>query len=197
MRERFDRPVIAFARDGEGQLKGSARSVPGVHVRDLLEAVRTTESDSMVRFGGHAMAAGLTLEPDRYDQFAALVSECLNNLYPEADFSGTIMTDGSLTSEALSLGFARQLRDGGPWGAGFPEPVFVGEFNIVDQRVVGENHLKMRVKPATGGNPIDAIAFNQAGSSYRGTVQLAYRLEVNEYRSVESPQLVVEQIVNI
>jgi len=197
VRERFDRPVIAFARDGEGQLKGSARSVPGVHVRDLLEAVRTTEPDSMVRFGGHAMAAGLTLEPDRYDQFAALVSECLDNLYPEADFSGTIMTDGSLTSEALSLGFARQLREGGPWGAGFPEPVFAGEFNIVDQRVVGENHLKMRVKPTMGGNPIDAIAFNQAGSSYRGTVQLAYRLEVNEYRSIESPQLVVEQIVNI
>ena len=107
------------------------------------------------------------------------------------------MTYVSLTSEALSLGFARQLREGGPWGAGFPEPVFAGEFNIVDRRVVGENHLKMRVKPAMGGNPIDAIAFNQAGSSYRGTVQLAYRLEVNEYRSVESPQLVVEQIVNI
>ncbi len=197
VREKCDRPVVAFARDGEGMLKGSARSIPGVHIRDLLEAVSTAEPGLICKFGGHAMAAGLTLEPAHFERFAACASECLGVLYPDADFSGTIMTDGRLPGDAMTLGFARRLRDGGPWGAGFPEPVFAGDFEIVEQRIVGEKHLKMRVQPAGGGTPIDAIAFNQAGPAYRGTVQLAYRLDVNEYRGIERPQLVVEQIVNI
>jgi single-stranded-DNA-specific exonuclease len=197
VREKCDRPAIAFARDGEGMLKGSARSIPGVHIRDLLEAVSTAEPGLIEKFGGHAMAAGLTLVPEKFDRFSATASECLVSLYPDADFSGTIMTDGRLPADALTLGFARRLREGGPWGAGFPEPVFAGDFRIVDQRVVGENHLKMRVQPAGGGGAIDAIAFNQAGPAYRGEVQLTFRLDVNEYRGLESPQLVVEQIVNI
>ena len=197
VREKCDRPAIAFARDGEGMLKGSARSIPGVHVRDLLEAVSTAEPGLIDKFGGHAMAAGLSLVPANFERFAAQASRCLVKLYPEADFSGTIMTDGVLPADGMSLGFARRLREGGPWGAGFPEPVFSGDFDIVDQRVVGDNHLKMRVQPAGGGQPIDAIAFNQAGPAFRGTVQLTYRLDVNEFRGLERPQLVVEQIVNI
>lgn len=197
VRERCDRPVIAFAREGEGLLKGSARSVPGVHIRDLLEAVSTVEPGLITRFGGHAMAAGLTLEEGHYDRFAELAGVSLTRLYPDADFSGTIMTDGPLGADSMNLKFARTLRAGGPWGAGFPEPVFSGDFKIVEQRTVGENHLKMRVQPVAGGQPIEAIAFNQAGPVFRGLVQLAYRLDVNEYRGVESPQLVVEQIVNI
>ncbi|MFQ5609969.1 MAG: single-stranded-DNA-specific exonuclease RecJ, partial [Woeseiaceae bacterium] len=86
------------------------------------------------------------------------------------------------------------LRDAGPWGAGFPEPLWRGDFNVIERRTVGDNHVKMKVRPVGGGPPIDAIAFNQAGPAYRGVVQLAYRLDVNEYRGVESPQLVVEQI---
>jgi single-stranded-DNA-specific exonuclease len=97
----------------------------------------------------------------------------------------------------MNLRFAKVLREAGPWGAGFPEPVFTGNFEIDEQRTVGENHLKIRVRPASGGNPVDAIAFNQAGPSYRGVVQLTYRLDVNEYRGFESPQLIVEQIANI
>ena len=197
VRERCDRPVIAFAREDDGVLKGSARSVPGVHARDLLESVSTDQPGLITRFGGHAMAAGLTIEERHFARFAELAARNLRKLYPEADFSGTIMTDGPLPSESLSLAFARRLRDAGPWGAGFPEPLFLGDFKIVDQRVVGENHLKMRVQPAAGGASLDAIAFNQAGDAYRGVVQLAYRLDVNEYRGIESPQLVVEQIVNI
>jgi len=197
VRERCDRPVVAFARDGEGMLKGSARSIPGVHIRDLLESVATAEPGLIDKFGGHAMAAGLTLDPGHFERFAARASERLARLYPDADFSGTIMTDGGLPADALTLRFARRLREAGPWGAGFPEPVFAGDFRIVDQRVVGENHLKMRVQPSAGGDAIDAIAFNQAGPAYRGDVQLTYRLDVNEFRGLESPQLVVEQIVNI
>ena len=94
----------------------------------------------------------------------------------------------------MNLEFVRSLRNAGPWGSGFPEPMWSGDFAVIDQRTVGENHLKMRVRPASGGNTVDAIAFNQAGPSYRGIVQLAYRLDVNEFRGIESPQLIVEQI---
>jgi len=197
VRERCDRPVIAFAREDEGMLKGSARSIPGVHVRDLLEAVSTSAPGVISRFGGHAMAAGLSLAERHFDSFSALASESLSKLYPDADFSGTILSDGRLPADALNLRFARRLREAGPWGAGFPEPVFNGEFAILEQRTVGEDHLKMRVQPASGGTAIDAIAFGQAGPAYRGIVQLTFRLDVNEYRGFESPQLIVEQIVNI
>jgi single-stranded-DNA-specific exonuclease len=197
VRERCDRPAIAFAREDDGLLKGSARSVPGVHIRDLLEAVSAAEPGLIERFGGHAMAAGLTLAEDRYARFAELASARLKDLYPDADFSGAIITDGGLPPQSLNLAFAKTLREAGPWGAGFPEPVFSGEFHVDDQRIVGENHLKMRVRPGAGGGTIDAIAFNQADALCRGLVQLTYRLDVNEYRGVDSPQLIVEQIVNI
>ncbi len=194
VRERCHRPVIAFARESQGVLKGSARSISGVHARDLLEAVSSTSPGLITKFGGHAMAAGLNIEESRYPEFARAAAEQLERLYPEADFSGAIVTDGALPPSSLSLGFARDLREAGPWGSAFPEPLWCGDFHVVEQRTVGENHLKLRVRPVDGGNVLDAIAFNQAGPAYRGVVQLAYRLDVNEYRGIESPQLVVEQI---
>ncbi len=197
VRERCHRPSIAFARESDTLLKGSARSVPGVHVRDLLEAVHAVDPAVIVKFGGHAMAAGLTIAKADYDAFRRLVSEQLERLYPTADFSGAIVSDGALPDRALNLAFARKLREAGPWGAGFPEPLWSGDFQVVEQRTVGERHLKLRVRPADGGKPVDAIAFNQAGTAYRGVVQLAYRLDVNEYRGYESAQLVVEQIAPI
>jgi len=197
VRERCDRPVIAFAREQEGMLKGSARSVSGVHIRDLLEAIATVKPGLIEKFGGHAMAAGLSLAEQHFDEFADLAAQQLGRMYPDADFSGTILTDGKLPATAMNLDFARVLRDAGPWGAGFPEPVFTGDFEIDEQRTVGENHLKLRVTPAAGGQALEAIAFNQAGPAYRGAVQITYRLDVNEFRGVQSPQLVVEQIVNI
>jgi single-stranded-DNA-specific exonuclease len=194
VRERCDRPAIAFAADGSGQLKGSARSIPGIHVRDLLESVASAHPQLIGKYGGHAMAAGLNLHEENLAEFSRRVAQKLLQLYPEADFSGAIMTDGDLPPHSLNLEFARCLRDAGPWGAGFPEPVFCGHFTVDDQRTVGENHLKLRVRPAGGGGSIDAIAFNQAGPAIRGVVNLIYRLDVNEFRGVESAQLVVEQI---
>jgi len=194
VKERCHRPVIAFARESEGFLKGSARSIPGVHARDLLEAVSSTHPGMIVKFGGHAMAAGLTIAESSYAMFADSVAEQLDRLYPNADFSGAIVSDGTLPGSAFSLRFAQVLREAGPWGSAFPEPTWNGDFELVEQRTVGEKHLKMRLRPADGGNVVDAIAFNQAGPAYRGVVQLAYRLDVNEYRGVESPQLIVEQI---
>ena len=194
VRERCHRPVIAFARENESFLKGSARSIPGVHIRDLLEAISTVRPGLIEKFGGHAMAAGLTLAESALDDFKKTAAEQMQRLYPGADFSGAIVTDGPLPDTALNLGFARSLRDAGPWGSAFPEPMWSGDFSVIEQRTVGENHLKLRVRPADGGNVIDAIAFNQAGPAYRGVVQLAYKLDVNEFRGVENPQLVVEQI---
>jgi len=197
VRERCDRPVIAFAKEDGGMLKGSARSVPGVHIRDLLEAVNSSEPSLIERFGGHAMAAGLSLAEDNFPRFKALATEKLSLLYPDADFSGAISTDGELPDTAMNLAFARMLREAGPWGAGFPEPVFTGDFKIEAQRTVGENHLKLRVRPMSGSAAIDAIAFNQAGPVYRGSVQITYRLDVNEFRGVETVQLIILQIVSL
>lgn len=194
VKERCHRPVIAFARDQDGQLKGSARSVPGIHVRDLLEAVSTVRPGLVSRFGGHAMAAGLSLPAARLEEFKTLACAQLSRLYPQADFSGALMSDGDLPAASLNLDFARVLRDGGPWGAGFPEPLWLSDFELVDQRIVGETHLKLKVRPLNGMTELDAIAFNQASGAFRGAVRMAYRLDVNEWRGVESPQLVVEQI---
>jgi len=202
VREKCHRPVIAFAKESEGFLKGSARSIPGVHARDLLESVSGSHPDLIVKFGGHAMAAGLTIAESNYQMFADVVSEQLDRLYPDADFSGAIISDGILSESDVArcgglLQTARVLRDAGPWGSAFPEPTWNGDFELIEQRTVGENHLKMRLRPADGGNFVDAIAFNQAGPAYRGVVQLAYRLDVNEFRGVESPQLIVEQIASL
>jgi single-stranded-DNA-specific exonuclease len=197
VRERCHRPAIAFAAESGDRLKGSVRSVPGVHARDLLEAVHGVDQDLIIKFGGHAMAAGLTIEAVKYDAFRQLVAEQVQRLYPDADFSGAIVSDGPLPESSLNLGYARTLRDAGPWGAGFPEPLWSGDFEVVEQRTVGEKHLKMRVRPADGENTIDAIAFNQAGLPLRGLVRLVYRLDVNEYRGIQSPQLVVEQVAPV
>lgn len=194
VREICHRPVIAFAREAQGRLKGSARSISGVHARDLLEAVSAMHPDLIIRFGGHAMAAGLTIATADYESFVEAAAAQLDRLYPDADFSGAIVSDGVLPETAFDLQFARSLRDAGPWGSGFPEPLWSGDFTVIEQRTVGENHLKLRVRPPDGSSIVDAIAFNQAGPAFRGVVQLAYRLDVNEFRGVESPQLVVEQI---
>jgi len=194
VRERCHRPVIAFARDKDGELKGSGRSVPGVHMRDLLEAVDSNYHGLIGPYGGHAMAAGLTIAEGDFPRFADAVAERMAARHADADFSGAIITDGALPGDAFTLRFARTLRDAGPWGAGFPEPLFQGDFRIAEQRVVGERHLKMRVLPPDAARPLDAIAFNQDNPGTRGQVRLAYRLDVNEYRGIESPQLIVEQI---
>jgi single-stranded-DNA-specific exonuclease len=197
VRERWHRPVVAFARDRDAQLKGSVRSVPGVHARDLIDCVASRHPGLVGKYGGHAMAAGLTLAEDRYQEFAAASAACLAELYPDADFSGAILTDGVLPPATLTLDFARALRAAGPWGAGFPEPLWQGDFTIEEQRTVGEKHLKMRVRPVDGDRSIDAIAFNHGGTPPRGTARMAFRLDINEFRGRETAQLIVEQVTDL
>jgi single-stranded-DNA-specific exonuclease len=196
IKEQFHRPVIAFAKAGNGELKGSARSVPGLHMRDALDAVATRQPGLIARFGGHAMAAGLTLAEHNFDVFAdAFDTECRRHLSAD-DLNGTIQSDGELSGEELSLDAACQLRDAGPWGQGFPAPVFEGEFDVLGSRTVGECHLKMNLRPAAaGGGSIDAIAFNTPPlPDGCQRLRMVYRLDVNEYRGVESAQLVVDHI---
>lgn len=197
VRERIGRPVIAFARAAEGELKGSGRSVPGVHLRDLLEAVAARRPRLITRFGGHAMAAGLTLPEPAFDEFRAAVAEELRRRFPAAEFDGPLLTDGPLDPDCLGLDFAEQLRAAGPWGQGFPEPLFEGRFRVLDQRIVGERHLKLRLAPPAAERPVDAIAFGQAetpGVTPGADLELAYRLDVNDYAGLRRPQLVIEQL---
>jgi single-stranded-DNA-specific exonuclease len=195
IKERFHRPVIAFARGAEGELKGSARSVPGLHIRDVLDAVAARHPGLISKFGGHAMAAGLSLPESNYPAFASAFDEQVSRHLTQDDLGGVIFSDGGLTDEELSLDTAQLLRDAGPWGQGFPSPVFDGEFEVVSHRVVGKCHLKMTLKPVGGCCQIDAIAFNTpmlpAGQQH---ARMVYQLDVNEFRGIVSPQLIVEHI---
>jgi single-stranded-DNA-specific exonuclease len=195
IKERFHRPVIAFARADSGELKGSARSVAGLHIRDVLAAVDARHPDLISRFGGHAMAAGMSLDEAKFTDFAAAFAAEVNRVMSEDMLENVIYSDGSLDDSELSLDTARILRAAGPWGQGFPAPLFDGRFSVLEQRVVGEKHLKMRLRPADGSGQIDAIAFNTPLLPGGCTAaRMAYRLDVNEYRGVESAQLIVEHI---
>jgi single-stranded-DNA-specific exonuclease len=193
MKERYHRPVIAFADAGNGELKGSARSVTGLHIRDALDALATRHPELLSRFGGHAMAAGLSLRRDDFEAFGRAFDEEVRRHLSPADLHGEILSDGSLEASQLNLEMAQLLRDAGPWGQGFPEPLFDGEFQVLSQRVVGQRHLKLHLV-ADGGQPMDAIAFNQGQPLNAERVRLAYRLDVNEFRGALSAQLVVEHI---
>lgn len=195
IRERFHRPVVAFADAGDGLLKGSARSVPELHIRDTLDRIAAKHPGLLKRFGGHAMAAGLSLEDERLPAFAQAFDEEVQGLLDRSALHGEILSDGELQASELNLDLASILRNAGPWGQTFQEPLFDGEFSVLSQRIVGGRHLKMYLSPAEGGVQIDAIAFNQADRVPDcGRVHLAYRLDVNEYRGTLNPQLVVENI---
>lgn len=192
VKERFHRPVVAFApaEQGSDQLKGSARSVPGLHIRDALEAVATRNPELIERFGGHAMAAGLTLQAANFEHFrTAFAEEAGRWLSPEA-LRGEVYSDGELSNGELDLDTAQALQRAGPWGQGFPEPVFDGVFTIEQSRIVGGHHLKMQLR--VGDDRIDAIAFNHGENkpSYR-QAHLLYRLDINEYRGIKRVQLIV------
>ncbi|MES1944199.1 single-stranded-DNA-specific exonuclease RecJ [Salinisphaera sp. PC39] len=193
VRERYHRPAVAFADAGAGGLKGSARSIPGVHIRDVLENLATRHPDLIDRFGGHAMAAGLTLPADRFEAFRAAFAEEVGRWVSEDMLQGVVVSDGELSDAELGLEIAYALREGGPWGAGFPEPVFDGVFAVLDQRIVGERHLKLRLG-TDGGRAVDAIAFNHDREA-PDRVRAVYRLDVNRYQGIDSVQLVIEHIV--
>ena len=197
IKDRLHRPVIVFAKSDDITIKGSARSVPGLHIRDALDAVAAHNPGLLTKFGGHAMAAGLTLELNQFDRFsAAFDEEVRRHLGPE-DLQREILSDGSLVENELNLTVAEALRGGGPWGQGFPEPVFDGVFRLVSRRIVGERHLKLVLQALDSEETIDAIAFNTTDEHWPAgveQVEVAYRLDVNEYSGRRTAQLMVEHI---
>lgn len=204
IKERLHRPVIAFAdagvdEKGEPQLKGSARSIAGLHVRDVLDTVATRNPGLISRFGGHAMAAGLSLRTRDYPVFCAAFAREVAALVSEDDLQARILTDGEVGCDELTLSTAQLLRDLGPWGQGFPEPCFDGEFDVLQQRLLGEKHLKLVLCPP--GRPqlaLDAIAFNVDRRLWNGCnvtrIRAVYRLDVNEFRGQRNLQLVIEHL---
>jgi single-stranded-DNA-specific exonuclease len=197
IKDRLHRPVIAFAPAGDGEIKGSARSVPGVHIRDVLDAVAARHPGLLSKFGGHAMAAGLSLPRRNFAEFSSAFDEEVRRHLAAEDLRGVIMSDGELVPEQMNLDLAELLRTAGPWGQTFPEPLFDGLFEIVNQRVVGERHLKMVVKIPGYDKLLDAIAFNTGERTCprdAARARMAYKLDVNDYRGQRSAQLLVEHI---
>jgi single-stranded-DNA-specific exonuclease len=200
VKERLRRPVVAFARADAATLRGSARSVPGVHIRDVLDGIAAAHPELISRFGGHAMAAGLTLAAGALEPFARAFDAEVRRWLESAGTQDAIETDGELRLEEIALETAQALRSGGPWGQAFPEPSFDGLFRIRSARVIGERHLKMWVEPSASGRQFDAIAFNHVSAERafvppEGLAQLVYRLEVNEYQGERRLQLLVDHLL--
>ncbi len=198
IKEIYHRPVIAFADGGKGLIKGSARSIQGLHMRDLLDLMDTNHPGLIKKFGGHAMAAGLTIAEVDFQRFASLFDEAVKDNIDENAFKGILLSDGELKAEEINLDVAQMLQDAGPWGQGFPEPLFDGRFRLINQRLVGEKHLKMTLEPEEGGELVDAIAFNIDLARWPDfsvqRVDIAYRLEINEFRGNRTVQLLIEHI---
>jgi len=198
LKERYHRPTIAFADAGDGVLKGSARSVPGFHIRDALDAVAAKHPQLISKFGGHAMAAGLSLPEANFAAFAAAFDAEVRRQLCEDDLTGRLLSDGALSIEEFHLPLAKELRNAGPWGQHFPEPLFHGVFQLVQQRVVGERHLKVVLKSECGSVQLDGIAFGVDREIWPNPtvrwVELAYKLDVNEFRGQESVQLLIAHI---
>lgn len=197
IKEQFHRPTIVFAQGDEGELKGSARSIHGLHIRDLLEEISSQYPGLIKKFGGHAMAAGLTISAERLDTFKlALEFTAKKHLTPE-QLTAVLYTDGNLPAGCFDLAFARELQNAGPWGQAFPEPVFEDEFVLISQKMLADRHLKMVLQSADG-KLLDAIWFNADNKAWPDVnvqkVLLAYQLDINEYRDKQNLQLLVRHM---
>lgn len=195
LKERYHRPVIAFAQASDTELKGSARSVPGLNIRDVLASIDKDHPGLITKFGGHAMAAGLAMHPDAFPAFRdALIHEVGKHM-DLSQCKGELLSDGPLQAADLNLDLANLLNHAGPWGQQFPEPLFDNVFEILEQRIVGQNHLKLTLAPEQGGQPLDAIAFNidvKEWPNHRARyLHAAYKLDINEYNGRTRLQLVI------
>ncbi|TVP57949.1 MAG: single-stranded-DNA-specific exonuclease RecJ, partial [Halomonadaceae bacterium] len=197
IKEQVHRPVIAFAPADNGEIKGSARSIPGVHIRDLLVSLEARHPGLLLRYGGHAMAAGMTLKRDSFRAFSQAFQSVVEELADPAAFNATLLTDGPLDNTELTMDTARLLANAGPWGQQFPQPVFDGEFLLINQRIVGERHLKLLVQVPGQDLMLDAIAFGVDTALWPNPcerVRLVYQLDVNRFRGRESLQLKVDYL---
>jgi len=195
IKDLYHRPTVIFADAGDGEIKGSARSIAGFHIRDALDLLASRCPQLLEKFGGHAMAAGLSIKKTDFQVFAAVFDQVARELLNAEDLAQTVFSDGVLASEHRSLEVAQLVRDAGPWGQHFPEPQFEGEFNIVQQRLVGERHLKLKLRVDGEQQVFDAIAFFvdlEKWPTLATRLRMVYRMDVNEFRGQRSLQFVVE-----
>lgn len=198
IKDRLHRPVIVFTDAANGDIKGSARSVKGVHIRDALDAVAATHPELLKKFGGHAMAAGLTIHAQALEEFKQAFDLEVRRHLAEEDLRGTLLSDGALSAAEATMELAARLRSEIPWGQGFVEPLFDGWFDVTSSRIVGERHIKMQLRWPDNGQVVDAIAFNVDEALLDlnpGRVLIAYRLDINEWRGNQSLQLLIDTIV--
>ena len=190
--------MVAFADanddPGSDEIKGSARSIQGLHIRDVLDSIAARHPGLIQKFGGHAMAAGLSLSKDKFESFKQAFEQEVESLLSEEALEEVVETDGSIEPGLMSLQTAEVIESAGPWGQQFPEPVFDNQFEIVDWKIVGEKHLKMQLRHGDGGKTVDAIAFNTVADDLPSfeKIHLAYRMNVNEFRNVRNLQLIVD-----
>ncbi|MCH8079748.1 MAG: single-stranded-DNA-specific exonuclease RecJ [Proteobacteria bacterium] len=204
IKDKLHRPVIAFAKDKDGFIKGSARSISCVHIRDVLDTIAGQHPGLIDKFGGHAMAAGMTIKELDFEAFKQAFDQELRRFVTAEDLNGSLHTDGELTPNEITFELANVIQEAGPWGQGFPEPQFDGEFELVESRIVGEKHLKLqlRAQSQSGGQGkiIDAIAFNFTGKAWSTKperVHTVYRLGINEFRGRRQLQLTIENIESV
>ena len=205
IKDKFNRPAIAFAQvnaadSEEVELKGSARSIQGFHVRDALDAVATQNPGLITKFGGHAMAAGLSLAKDNFDSFSKAFNSYAKKLLSEDQLRAVVLSDGPAEPEWLTLETANVIESAGPWGQEFEEPLFDGRFNLIEQRRLSGNHLKMVLSPKQDAQRVvDAIAFNVSEDDWPAEkvteIEIVFRIDANEFRGTETLQLKVEQIL--
>ena len=199
IKERYYRPTFAFAKSKEGEIKASARSIPGIHIRDILDLVDKKIPGSILKFGGHAMAAGLSLRESDFKLFEKTLNDVLEDEIEKEVLTNVVLSDGILNESDFSLEIAQELRDAGPWGQGFNAPLFDGEFTILQQRLVGEKHLKLVL--TVNDKAVDAIAFNVDLKVWPNAslkkLHCVYRLDINEFRGKRTVQMLIEQLVNV
>ena len=190
LRERYNRPVIAFAPGGDGEAKGSGRSIPGLNLRDALDLVSKRHPGLILRFGGHAAAAGLTVRSADMAAFETAFEQTVRELLTPADLERVIETDGGLDPDEVSLPFAELLAEQ-VWGQGFAAPSFLGEFEVVEQKIVGGRHLKLRLRRVPAEPVFNAILFGRE-APLPSRVSTVYRVQVNEFNGMRSVQLVLD-----
>ncbi len=197
IKEKYHRPVIAFADAGDGELKGSGRSIPGLHMRDVLDAVSKQQDDLIEKFGGHAMAAGLSIKQENLARFQQAFSEQVSAVLRPEDLYNINETDGAVDEEYMTIEASEIFKYASPWGQLFPEPVFDDVFKVMNWRIVGEKHLKLDLLKAESGVCYSAIAFNKTDEDLPAgddDIRVVYRLDVNEFRGKRSLQLIVQHI---
>ncbi|OAD19656.1 ssDNA exonuclease RecJ [Candidatus Thiomargarita nelsonii] len=197
IKDRLHRPVIIFTYDKENKIRGSGRSVQGVHIRDVIDTIATQHPEMVTYFGGHAMAAGLTIPRSQFEAFQQAFDEEIRKYLSADDLQGIIFSDGTLSGSDFNLDLAKQLKMLTPWGHNFPEPIFDGEFELVARRVLKNKHLKMQVRPLDGGPQLEVIAFNTVDTSWPPNVsrlKMAYKLDVNVFRGLTNLQLMANSV---